>query len=180
MLYAPPRRTQLAQRRCDRRPLAQTRPPSSRRQCRVPTLKASSIGAAPLAPLRTGVSRSSTSLALGSTGTIGSTSKIRKSRTPTLPSTLIEPVHAPVGSKGQKPNRVLAPVWGLLRAKTAQCTARRRRTGQIDSKAAVLALASGFPSLQFRLRRHPRSARGDRSERAKGGDIAPSFCPSFM
>jgi hypothetical protein len=47
------------------------------------------------------------------------------------------------------------------------------RTGQIDSEVAVLAFASGSPSFRFRLRRHPRSARRDRSGRAKGGDVAP-------
>ena len=64
-----------------------------------PTPKASSTVAAPLAPLRNGARRSSTSLASGSTGTIGSTSKVRRSRTVARRSTLIEPAHAPVSSR---------------------------------------------------------------------------------
>ena len=68
-----------------------------------PTAKGSSRAAAPLALLRTGARRSSTSVASGSTGTIGSTLKIRKSRTLTRLSTLIEPGHASVSPEAAHP-----------------------------------------------------------------------------
>jgi hypothetical protein len=85
--------------------------------------------AAPLAPPRNGARRSSTSVALGSSGTIGSTSKIRKSRTLTCLSTLIEPAHARVSSKGQNPN-------GLTGFDVKETFASSQWTPQLGGKPA--------------------------------------------